>query len=76
MIEEEIEVNIKPTKLAKDVMKTAKKYSLEDLENVLREKPLYEKYPFRADNISVKLTHQWLRNSSLKTGTAGFLLAA
>ena len=43
-----------------------------------REKPLRGRYPLRTDNGDVDrtTTHQWLRSSSLKGETEGFILAA
>ena len=60
MAQEEIEINTKPTKAAKDIKKKAKNASLEDMKKGWREKPLHGKYPFRTDNADVDraTTHQ------------------
>ena len=71
MTQEQTEINIKPTKAAKDIQKKAKNASLEDTKKGWREKPLYGKYPLRIDNTNVDraTTHQWLSSSSLKEET-------
>ena len=78
MAQEEIDINIKPAKAAKDVKKRAKNASLEDMKKGWREKPLHGKYPLRTDNADVDraTTHLWLSISSLKGETEGFILAA
>ena len=45
MTQEEIDVNTKPTKVAKDIKKKSENASLEDMKKGWREKPLYGKYP-------------------------------
>ena len=68
MAQEEIDINTKPTKAAKDIKKKAKNASLEDMKKGCREKPLHGKYPLRTDYADVDraTTHQWLSISSLK----------
>ena len=76
--QEEIDINTKPTKAAKDIKKKAKNASLEDMKKGWKEKPLHRKYPLRTDNADVDraTTHQWLSNSSLTGETEDFVLTA
>ena len=78
MTQEEIDINTKPIRAAKDMKKKAKNASLEDMKKRWREKPLHGKYPLRTDNADVDraTTHQWRSSSSLKGETEGFILAA
>ena len=76
--QEDIDINTKPTKAAKDIKEKAKNASLEDMKKGWREKRLHEKCPLRSDNADVDraTTHQSLSSSSLKEKTEGFILAA
>ena len=78
MAQDEIYINTKPIKPAKDINKKAKSPSLENMKKGWREKPLHGKYSLRTNNTDVDraMIHQWLSNSSLKGGTEGFILAA
>ena len=78
MIQEETDINVKATKVAKDIKIKAKTASLEDMKKGWREKPLHGKYPLRTDHADVDkaTTHQWLSSSSLKGEHEGFILAA
>ena len=49
--QEEIDINIKPTKAAKDITKKSKNASSEDMKKGWREKPLHGKYSLRTDNV-------------------------
>ena len=74
--QEEIDINAKPTKAARNIKKKAKNASLEDMKKGW--KPLYGKYTLRNDNADVDraTTHQRLSSSSLKGETESFILAA
>ena len=76
--QEEIDINTKPTKAAKDMKRIAKNASLEDMKKGWREKPLHGKYPLRIDKADVDraTTHQWLSSSSLQREDEGFILVA
>ena len=76
--QEEIEINTKLTKAAKDIQKKAKNVSLEDMTKLWKEKPLHGKYPLRTDNADIDrvTTHQRISSSSLKGDIEGFILAA
>ena len=78
MTQEEIDINTKPTKVAKDIKKKAKNASLQDMKKGWREKLLHGKYPLRTGNADVDraTTHQWRSSSSLKGETEGFILVA
>ena len=78
MAQEEIDTNMKPRKVAKDIKKKAKNASLEDMKKGWREKPLHGKYQLRTDHADLDkaTTHQWLSSSSLKGETEGVILAA
>ena len=68
MAQKEIDINMKPTKAAKDIKKKAKNASLEDMKKGWRERPLHGKYPLRTDHADADkaATHQRLSGSSLK----------
>ena len=76
--QEEIDINAKPTKAARNIKKKAKNARLEDMKKGWIDKPLYGKYTLRNDNADVDraTTHQRLSSSSLKGETESFILAA
>ena len=53
MTQEEIDINTKPRKTAKDIKKKVKDANLEDMKKGWSEKPLHGKYPLRTDNVDV-----------------------
>ena len=53
MAQKEIDTNMKPTKVAKDIKKNTKNASLEDMKKGWREEPLHGKYSLRTDHADV-----------------------
>ena len=72
------EQDLPSTKVAKMVKMKAKKNGQSQLAEKWSQKALHGQYVLRSQNADVdqKATHQWLRSSSLKAETEGFIIAA
>ena len=69
---------LKPTEIARETKKAAKRNGWKQLESRWQEKRLHEHFAARSKNADIDqtATHQWLKSSELKGETEGFILAA